>query len=538
MEPPAIVKPKVWLPSLRGKQWRIYNLGTQQNSERRDRPDVPYCALITGSRRSLKTYGTLHRVMRHLWQTPGAQVGMFAKYMKTLTDYGSFVDLITHVAPEWMRGGRADCPKELLNPIGMRFLTKNAQGQPGPITDSKTRTIYFRVNNAHGGVSELRLFSLNNDTNAEIEARMRNTTFSMIYFSELTNFTNPTVVLASLWQLRMGHLRPWQHMFIADTNPSPEGPDCWIYKMFFERKIMGEDAPPEMRMFIDNLTVLELFFRENPLLTDSEKAFFEAAARADMDPGTFDRDVLGLWTRGYGTKGKHFADLWKPSVHVIGGGAEESGGIEVSPNSDELFTGWDLGASVNHAAVIAEKRVHILKDRSLSYWCIHDELVSVGEKMQIDEFALKFLEKMRALEAAAGRKLVWRHISDDSALVVQRASGAGTDALEVQIATNGEIILLPVLKAKGQDMVPVRVKMIRRLLRENRIFVADRCEQVKAMFMHLRHGRSEKEFVAWDEYKHIFDALSYIIFEIGYEDLRELAYRPSSTPVADAMISL
>ena len=187
----------IWYPSLFPKQVEIYN-------------DYHRYLLISGPRKSSKTIGVLHKVVKHMWETPYpfAMVGMFEKFLKT-AKRGVWEDLMRFVLPEWLESG-----------IGMKFTTKDGSGRPGPRVDPITDDIFFRVTNYWGEEAELRLASLKSDD--DVEAKVKSTRFSMLYFSELSNFKHRNVFVTSIPQLRMMHLDRKYHQWIADTNPSED----------------------------------------------------------------------------------------------------------------------------------------------------------------------------------------------------------------------------------------------------------------------------------------------------------------------------
>lgn len=498
-----------WVPPLSKKQMELFNMGIEADSAH-VHPNTPSAILVSGARYTGKTVGTLHRICRHLWDTKGARVALFSKTIKNLTAGGVFRDLTDLVIPVWIESG-----------IGFRYTTEDSEGIPGPKTDAKTRVIYFKVTNRWGGESELMLFSLDHDH--EVHAKLRGTRFSMIWFSEFSLFHSASIFRTCMMQLRMPHLKDWEHMFIADTNPAEEGEDHWEYKLWYERKLEGEDATVDE--YNKSLRLIEFFLEDNPWLTAGKIASIKSMYRDD--PGEYAREVEGRWVKGHGNKGKHFADVYFPHIHVVGGDEEAGDQIDLLPTSDVLITGWDLGASVNHAAVILEKRMSLIVDKEFSVWCALDELVSVNEQMQLPEYTELFMRKMDELEEKYNRKFDWFHYSDDSSLNVFRNTGAGTDALEVELASQGRIKLIGVNKPEGS--VRNRVRIVRRLLRENRLFISSRCKALQAMLSELKQGTTQKDFVAWNEHKHPFDALTYPILVESAHELIESVFRPTST---------
>ena len=76
------------------------------------------------------------------------------------------------------------------------------------------------------------------------------------------------------------------------------------------------------------------------------------------------------------------------------------------------------------------------------------------------------------------------------------------------------------------------MRIVKQLLRENRLLVSSRCERVIAMLENLK--RDEKEVIVREHpYVHIFDALSYPIFMDWQDELAAEAFKPQATDAAD-----
>lgn len=106
------------------------------------------------------------------------------------------------------------------------------------------------------------------------------------------------------------------------------------------------------------------------------------------------------------------------------------------------------------------------------------------------------------------RRFDWTHWSDDSALTAYRGGTGGMDAAEVLKATNGKVNLQAVEKPANSVMDSIRI--LRRLLREQRLFVGRNCPCAIEMLEGLRVAENGK--VDDGELKHAFDGLRYPIF--------------------------
>lgn len=476
------------MPKLSPKQLEVWN-------------DYHRCLLVCGPRKSSKSIAIEHKVMKHLWENPGARFALFSKSVKSAKDGGVWNDFIDIILPEWLNSGMVG---ETGLPIA--FTSQTGSGEPGPRIDGTTRTSSFKIRNYYGGESELMLFSL--DTDEQVEAKIKQLRFSGMWFIELSNFKIRKVLEISVLSLRMVHLKYEAHQWFADCNPAEEGEDSWIYKTWYQERIQKDHPKPD---FQKGLGLIEIFLADNPFLDPREVSELEGLYSSD--PGEYDRNVLGKWTKGHGNIGKHFSDLIIPEIHFV----EDS--IDLASSTIELFTGWDLG-SVNHAACILERR--FIKE--VAHWMVLEELVVIGDHVSTSEFAYEFYEKMLAIEAFYGKTFIWKHWSDDTAINVYRPGIDGYDAAEVLKATNGKVDLEGVDKPDGS--VKESIRMIRRMIRENRLFVGKNCPRTIDMLLELKQGGTKP--VDDTEYKHPFDALRYPIYMESREELQMFS-RPSSS---------
>ena len=490
----------VWSPNLFGKQLDVLN------SQAR-------ALLVCGPRKSGKTWATLHKIVRHLWDTPSARVAMFSRTLKNSKEGGTWSDLHTIVLPEWFKSR-----------IGIRYTTKSQDGRPGPKVDGQTRTPYFKVANRYGKESELMLFSLDHDP--DIEDKLKEQRFSMIYFSELSKFRDRKILSVSLPSLRMPHLAMSEQQWIADTNPSEEGDASWIYEVWYVERVIGyqqyvarqkEKGQPVMSEsaflnFQRGLQLIEIRPEENPFLDPAELE--ELKATYAYDQGLYERYVNGKWVYGDGDSSIHFRGSFFPNKHVIGSteGAEEDWLVALpTQNCFEIVTGWDLG-DVNHAFVALERMVL----NGQSHFVVLEELESIGEEVDNTEFTKGAMELVEGLEASSGRQFGLERAWSDNSSFSFKASGGNFPYLEVYAASGNRIYLQAV--PKPRDSVKARVRMLKQLLHQNRIKVSAHCKATIRMFQKLRKGQTVLDYVVRDENKHIFDALTYaLLMEMAEE---------------------
>jgi len=511
-----------WTPNLFPKQQLLFNTGTADDAGV-IHPNSPTAILVSGPRYSSKSFGADHRMIRHLFETPGGRFAIINKTLRNTTDSGTQQRLTEFVIPEWIEAN-----------IGFEYTTKDGDGIPGFKTDGRTRTPFCRFTNAHGGESEIRILSVEHD--CEIETKLKDSFWSGIRLIELANFKDPKIFTVSWEQLRMPHLKPWQHLWLADTNPAVEGEDSWIYKFWFLRdwsavtltgadnnKERGDEIKRCRDKFEKSLRLIEIFLEDNLGLTPDQ--IEDRKALHSGDPGEYARDVEGKWVAGSGGANRHFADVFSRATHVIEEDIAKGIRIELSPNTNEILGSWDVG-SVNHGIVALEKRFVTIQDREWPVWVCLRELESVGDKIKLEDLAVTALDIFESIPSIYERKLDFRHWSDSSSIDTFRPTGAGYDYLEIMAATDNKIILQGVHKPDGS--VETRIRLLRRLLREKRIYVSSLCPRVIYMLENIARGNTLKDRLT-PSLKHIFDALTYAIFMESAADLAEIAFKPSTT---------
>jgi hypothetical protein len=402
---------------------------------------------------------------------------------------GVWDDLCSSIVPEWIDAG-----------IGMEFTTFTRPGCPGPKSDVQTKNSYFKVRNMYGKESECRLFSLNIEKDAE--SILKALRFSMIYFPELTNFKSKTVFTASVPQLRMMNLPASKHQWISDTNPSDDGEESWIYKLFWDERTDPKHPEP---VFQKGLNVIHVNWDDNPYLTEEDKAEIRGICGNDDD--LYDRYVRGQWKSG-GLRERHFKNYFSRDKHVIGcaDSQDEEKWEVITPTKmcHELCTGWDLG-DTNLAACIFEK---VNPGSENYYYAVLDELVRVKSTSSLEDFVLEFMRKMEVLESQLDHKVMWSNWSDSQATDQYKANINGMDAMVVRAVSEGKIDLIGV--PKGAGSVGKRISMAKRLFMKDKIFISANCKYIIEMLSELRKGSKPGEEVGRsDKFKHAFDALTY-----------------------------
>jgi len=415
-------------------------------------------------------------------------VGIFTKTIRNAKS-GVWSDLTDLILPEW---------EDNLDGFELTVLPK---------VDGVTKMNFLKIQNMHGNETEIQLHSL--DVDHDIEEKIKGTRFSMIFFSELSNFKDSCVFSISKGQLRLPGLPYGRHQWIGDTNPAEEGTQSWIYKLWYEAPFAKEHTDPE---YAEQFEIIEAMVEDNPYLTDHDRKDLIATFRPD--PELYDRYVLGKWTAS--SSDSHFGKVFKHDLHVIGDASSPIEGewevILPSEGCTELIGGWDLGDR-NHSFHILEK----VRTMSGSRWAVIDELVVLKADISIEDFTGEAMDKIETLESYIGGPVRWTHWSDMSSMIRYRASANTYDHRVVAAASGGKISLIGAPKFSGS--VRQRVKLVKDLLMQNRLHISAQCSSTITMMRFLRKGKSAGQYVINDQNKHSFDSLSYALIGEMSSDL-------------------
>ena len=444
--------------------------------------------LLEGPKYSGKSYASVAKVVRHLWETDRAEVAVMARTIKSAKSAGIYVEICQQIET-WMAHG----------------YFRGKWIRPGPQTsDGTSKVPYATMYNLHGTVSRISLFNCQDD--AEVEIAVKGARYSMVYFGELTNYRDRIVFDATISQLRCLHLPYESHQWLADCNPDIRGESSWIYQLFFVEKFRPATTPSEQH-FRDDLHSIHFDIADNPKLDPREVENLKAAYAHSKD--FTDRYVHGLWTAS--SEGGHFVDLFIPNLHVVGDAnssdKEQWEMLVPSDGCQELIGGWDPG-DVNHSFHLFTKRI---VNNALTFDVL-DELVFLKTRIGLEDFTYLVIEKLDYWEnyirkECGVKEINSRHWSDDSVFNFTSAANS-YDALIIRNASEGRINLLAANKAKGA--VRLRVELLRKFLFQKRIFFSAQLFETIRMLKGLKRGPSNVNFIdPLDPLKHIFDSLTY-----------------------------
>ncbi len=482
-----------WYPPINEKQLEIFN-------------DHHRFTLITGPRKSGKTFGIIHKVLRHAFDVNGAMIAIVCKTMKNAKSAGVWV-LLSKALKEWEN-----------NCYGFKVVE-------GPKTTGDTKLSYVKIRNRHGSISEIQCHSLEHAQ--EVEAKFKSSNYSMFWLNEGDQFCTEYAFNILSDSLRMTPQVPFnEHQILLDCNPPDTGPNNWLHDLFFKFK----DNKPEpgeterAKKARDRVHRIVVMIADNPQLDPEERD--DLIERYRKRPGLYARFIEGKWEQDI--VGGHFSDVWDNQSNIIGNVdcPEDEKEIAVpTPACSELLGGWDMGESKNHSFHIIEKiaKEHPTTGKKIVSFSVIDEYVVIRNYMSIQEFVESCLEKIDHWNKyqQLNHKVtpVWRHWSDTSAFN-DRAAADKSDAAIAYEASDGRIILNAAPKYAGSNHD--KVKLLWQLLYQKRLFVSAQLSATRAMFTNLRSDpHTASHYVKRDDHKHPFDSLAYpIIAEAPFDMMR------------------
>ena len=498
-----VLEPEVvWHPSLGDTQTEIFNCSARW-------------ILVSGERGTGKTYGILHKILRHSWEEQNALTLIVVGIRSQATQGGAWDKLQLQVAPEWKEG------------MGLEVTEEKRDEQ---------QYRYVHVKNRHGGWSKITLVSFPWDN--QVAGRIKGFEPSLVFVDELVAIGGPVFFDAISQQLgrRPGIVGPQQ--YIAATNP--DGPRHWVHKRFIEG--------PYNESFDENETLIsaegewdpryayfQLGIHENK--HNLPKGYYQNVIEATKDdPIEYRRMILGEWIDRPDGEAL-FAGTFNPELHVVKGKKRGNQRIQqVCPLPQfPVVVGYDLGQTSN---AITFTQPILTKSKGV-VWLIFDELVVTNKKLPYDTLVRALLRKMQGWERICKGHLRWYHVSDDSAFNQYRPGDGGSyDHLQVkkesekyyeEFELQGPIKMVPAPKFNGSKEARVRITM--QLLREGRFMISEKCDTHINMLMSLQSEKS-----GTDKYDptaamkpkrsvhlHPFDSMSYVFME---SELGRAAFLP------------
>lgn len=502
LQKPQEQEAKPWKLDISPKQLEIMQACREKNGKRK-------YIFVNGPKWTGKTMGCLEALVDHAWNTKDASISVIAESIGSGAGAGIWNKLTEKTIPRWISGN-----------FGFDWW-RGEDGQSKKIGArlSGEKKNFCEILNKYGGKSRFELDSLKDERN--VEQFFFNRYFSMVYWSEAHNSRDRKTFITLYNSLRAEGLNDEDMVLLLDGNPSDEGKNSWLYKVFFEERI-ADDLPEDKKAIQQNLKLIIINLDDNPYLSDQRKK--EIANDYAYNPDLHARYYLGEWTTA--SEGGLFSDIFVPAVHVLGDVKEKDPETPM-PSSEcvELFTGWDLGGR-NPSAHIMEKifeRESPTSEKIVSKFVYLDELVYIGKDVAIGEFTEKFLlDKVLFWERIIGHPIKWTHWSDSNAFDHKEPISKQYYHQEVFAVSMGKIRLKSVIDYKGRDSIRLRVRLWRKMLIHQRIKISGvLCPKLVEMCQMIQKGLEPESISAHSEHKHPFDSATYPMIAECWDELRE-----------------
>lgn len=522
-----------WLPPINPKQFEVFN-------------DYHRYLLVHGPRKSSKTWGIIHKVIRHAFDVRGAMFGIVCKTIKNAKASGVWTLLSNVMLPFWEYG----IAKELWEPWMPEAWKQGCPGfqiVEGPKTTGDTKMSFVKIRNRHGTISEIQCHSL--EHSSEVEAKFKGPFYSGFWLSEFDQYCDRHAFDIFCDALRMPGVPFEQHQILCDCNPPESGPNNWMHDLWFKfiDSAPSDDEPAVDKIFRDGLQRILIKIEDNLQLDERERD--ELYARYRKRKTLFNRFCLGIWEQDI-TDG-FFSDVYDEGIHVRGnldGPPEQHEILVPTPGCRVLLTGWDAGLSKNHSFHIVEKIINevVVEDpatgkklrRQLVSFSALDEVVVIRTYISIREFTHLCLKRIQFwFDWQLKRQnvaLKFRHWSDTDAFETRSAADMSTAAIVAE-ASDGQILLdaAPKYKNSNRD----RVQLTWQLLYEKRLFISAQLRHTRLMFANLAPGTGA-DYVKKSDYKHPFDSLTYpMAAEAPLDMIKSASLTTATKPTAGLVIA-
>jgi hypothetical protein len=524
---------KIWLPPINPKQAEVFS-------------DYHRYLLVHGPRKSSKTWGICHKIVRHAFEVRGATFGIVTKTIKNAKASGVWTLLSNVMLPFWERG----IPPEQWEPWMPEMWKQGCPGFKvieGPKTTGDTKMSFVKIQNRHGTISEIQCHSLEHAS--EVEAKFKGPFYSGFWLSEFDQYCDRHAFDIFCDALRMPGVPYEQHQIICDCNPPESGTNNWMHDLWFKFK----DNPPEAdesdseRRFREEVHRVLVMIEDNPQLDQRERD--DLYARYKKRVTLLNRFLKGIWEQDV-TDG-FFSDVWDEGIHVLGttdGPPENHEMLIPTAGCRVLLGGWDAGLSKNHSFHIIEKimnEVPYVDERTgrkfmrqLVSFSVIDEVVVVRTYLSVREFTEMCLERIIFWNKWQlnhhGISMKWRHWSDSDALDPRAVSDMSAAAVVFE-ASNGQITLdgAPKYQKSKRD----RVQLVWQLLYEKRLHVSAQLLKTRLMFANLRQGTGA-DYIKKGDHAHPFDSMSYpISAEAPLDMIKSAELTTASKPTAGLVVA-
>lgn len=469
-EAPKVSRMAGWEPDLNPTQKKAFH-------------DPAPFMLLYGEKGGGKSVSAEHKLVRHCYENWDA-LGLIVTPSIRTGKFGVIHDLESLVLPAWESG------------IGLEW-------RPSKL-DPNTKDRVLKMANVHGGWSTILQIAIPYEE--AIAARIKGVHPSYVLSDELTDCEG-----AGYFRLVAAQLNRRRHItgpqqFVGTCNP--KGPSSWVYQEFIEKPV-----DPVTGVRDPAFSVYHVPFRENSHRPEM-RGYLETLERAVRnDPIEKARLIDGLWIER--PSGDALFGMFSPARHVIGD-AKAGTGIRPVPFLPVVI-GYDLGQVFNAAVFL-----QLVPTNEGSVWMAFDEVVHLNKRILYPTMAREIIERINAWNDACGRKLMWEHVADDSAVNQWRPGSGSFDAWDFEREFNKASItgglgrMRMIGCPKGTGSVQLRVRTLQGKLTADQFLVSDICQHTKAM-LHNLVGKEDDPLTPKKTaagHIHVFDAATYPMLKL------------------------
>jgi len=509
-----------------------------------------------GPKASAKSYGHLHRIVRHCYEEKAA-LALIIGVSQRIASEGAGYDLVDAVLPTWRDGNR--WPQFMQAEDGRIYRDKKGNPMPHPAAgelmdegigleftqwklDPVTKDRHLWIANRHGGWSKVLLVSIQHAS--EVRRKMFGIQPSLIYIEELMNCEG--VEYYSFTSAQLGRRRGIVGPQIWMASMNTESPDHWTHKLLYEDCVVptggrvwkNDPHRPGIRRN-ERWAVYYIWFEENehnlpPGYAEQMRDAFRS------DPILLQRMLEAKWI-AYPAGDAIFKANYSDAKHLHGN-VEKGRGLTPMPGYP-IIVGYDPGQV--HTGISFMQCIPVSKTQNL--WLVFDELCYFGERIAYPRLTRWILEKMRYWNERMKLEFEFRHIAGDDAVTVFQPNKGSTTARDIEdfsrqlIAENPERFgkLQPIHIvgcAKPPGSIEQRTALVMDLLDDCLIAVSALCNWHRNMFLQLVQAKDAPMQPARGKYIHCFDGMSYPIYYQRYILKGLFTNRQGSAPAIEVSV--
>ena len=463
-KPKKRVRKKAWTPDLNPTQRLIWD-------------DPARNLLAAGEKGSGKSYGVVHKLVRHVYENTNAFQIMIAPSIFTGKE-GIWHDLHQEILPQWKHG------------LGLEYTESKL--------DPETKDRHCWIANMRGGWSKMVLKSIPHP--AFVEARVKGPAPSGVYIDEITNCHGREYYTYPAAQLMRRRDVEGPMQFTATCNPA--GPSHWVHQVFFDEVVDPVTGKRDPDYAVYHVPITENLHR-------LPAGYVEHLRKVLRDPIQKRRLIDGEWIDAP-TGQSIFRNQFIPAIHVRGDVIKGTGLRPIKGVPIEC--GWDPGTA-NFCVSFLQL---VIVDGKL-IWLIFDECNFVGKHRTYKKVVSDVLKTIDHWNEVCDTRFLVNHICDSSAFTNRRSDGS-FEVMDIEREGKGRIKM----KAcpKGQGSIVDRVRMVQSLLDDESIYISAKCSKIIDM-LNLLSSKNLKpgEYLPENDFTpvrgchiHPFDSTTYPIF--------------------------